>query len=259
MATATSTLAVHKGGRKVSRQELASIEPTLPATRTFKPIPHGELIDTVDYALQLRGFEKTREEFAVSANGAMVFAVMDLALKSLPGVTAALGIHASNNKKLAVKVAVGMRVFCCDNLSLASDGIALKKKHTVGLNLREQMVSAVDTFSGRYLAMETQVEAMQHRELSDQEAKALMFDAFRQQMLAQRFLPAVAKEYFEPKHVEFEPRTAWSLINAFTEVLKTVEPLPAQEANFKISRLLGLTSTAGAPQPLVIDTAAVLV
>jgi hypothetical protein len=33
-------------------------------------------------------------------------------------------------------------------------------------------------------------------------------------------LPRVLKEYREPWHEEFMPRTAWSLYNAFTEVMK---------------------------------------
>jgi hypothetical protein len=30
----------------------------------------------------------------------------------------------------------------------------------------------------------------------------------------------VLKEWRQPSHAEFEPRTAWSLFNAFTETLK---------------------------------------
>jgi hypothetical protein len=35
-----------------------------------------------------------------------------------------------------------------------------------------------------------------------------------------RMIPGVLKEWREPSHQEFSDRTAWSLFNAFTEVLK---------------------------------------
>ena len=38
--------------------------------------------------------------------------------------------------------------------------------------------------------------------------------------IAPSAIPRVLKEYREPWHEEFMPRTAWSLHNAFTEVLK---------------------------------------
>jgi len=239
-----TAIMLKSGSRKVSREELFEIQPTLPATRTFRPIPHRELVTTVDYALDTRGFEKVSEEFAVSNSGALMFGVIDLKMSNLPGVTAAIGIQASNNKSRAVRIVVGMRVFCCTNLALSSDGIALRKKHSAQLNLREQVVQAVDTFQGRYLTFENQVIQMQQRELNDDQAKGLIYDAFNGEMMPQRYLKEVGKHYFTPQHAEFEPRTVWSLHNAFTETIKLLPPMTAHTSNMQISRLLGLTSTA---------------
>jgi len=253
---ADATLIAHAGAEKLSRAEVSLIHPAIQATRTFKPIAHGELLDTLDYALQLRGIETLREEYAVARKGAQLFGVKDLRMSSLSGVTAALGIRAANDRSMSVRVVVGARVFVCDNLSISgSDGIALRKKHTSGLNLQSEMVIAVDTFASRYLVMEKKIGQLQERELSDDRAKALILDAFAAQMVPQRLLPAVVKAYFEPLHEEFKPRTAWSLVNAFTEVFKQLPVISAQESNTKVSRLLGLTSTNA--QSLVLDTVAV--
>jgi len=238
-----ATLAVHAGGEKLTRAELATIRPAIEATRTFRPIPHIELVETLDSVLSLRGIEKTREEFAIAKNGAMVFGVMDLQMTSMPGVTAALGIRAANDRSMSVQIAVGMRIFVCDNMAFSSDGIALRKKHTSGLNLRGEMIGAVDTFEGRYLTMEEQVHKLQEREISDETAKSLMLDSFAQELLPKQYLPEVVKHYFEPQHEEFRPRTMWSLHNAYTEVFKLMAPISAQRSNMAVSRLLGLTST----------------
>ena len=45
-------------------------------------------------------------------------------------------------------------------------------------------------------------------------------------IIAQRMLPEVWREWREPGHEAFQPRTAWSLLNAFTSVLR-----PLQERN----------------------------
>lgn len=173
----------------------------------------------------------------------MMFGVMDLKYSNLDGVTAALGIRAANDKTMSVQVTVGMRVFVCDNMAFSSDGIALRKKHAAGLRLDREMVRAVDIFAGRYLTMEQQVQHAQQRMLTDDQAKAMMFDAFAERLVPQRLLPDVAKHYFEPPHPEFEPRNVWSLHNAFTEAFKQMEAMPAHRANMRVSRILGITGT----------------
>lgn len=244
MSNATATL-ISKGTEKVSRATLSTIQPRLVATQTFRPVPHGELIDTLDKALAYRNIVTANEEFAVSRGGEMMFGVKILEMSNLTGVTAALGIRAANNKSMAIQITIGMQVFVCSNMAFSSNGIALKRKHTSGLNLYEEMVTAVDTFQGRYLTMEQQVGDLQKREITDDEARVLMFTAFDKKMLPLRFLPEVSKNYFTPPHAEFEPRTAWSLHNAFSEVLKQAPPVPAHDSIMRVSKLLGLTSTKG--------------
>ena len=241
--TATATLVTHAGGQKITRAALADIRPTEATTRTFKPVPHIELIETVDFALKSRNIVATREEFAIAKDGAQVFGVMDLEMTNLPGVTAALGIRAANDRSMSIQIAVGMRIFVCDNMAFSADGIALRKKHSFGLDLSKEMCIAVDTFAGRYITMEEQVQKLQTTVISDDQAKALMFDSFRQELLPKQYLSEVAKNYFEPKHEDFAPRTAWSLHNAYTEVFKLMAPMSAQKSNMAVSRLLGLTST----------------
>ncbi|SPE36495.1 hypothetical protein SBA3_2440007 [Candidatus Sulfopaludibacter sp. SbA3] len=41
-----------------------------------------------------------------------------------------------------------------------------------------------------------------------------------------------------PTHPEFEPRTLWSLTNAFTSAFKDLEPLPQFQATAKLAGFL---------------------
>lgn len=42
-------------------------------------------------------------------------------------------------------------------------------------------------------------------------------------------------QYFHPQHDDFRPRTMWSLSNAFTFVLKEIDPVPQYKATGKLA------------------------
>ena len=68
-----------------------------------------------------------------------------------------------------------------------------------------------------------------------------------------RFLPDVSKSYFEPTLKAFEPRTAWSLHNAFTGLAKEMPMstrLPAIQA---VGKLFGMSSDKPAGPLMITD------
>jgi hypothetical protein len=67
-----ATLIAHCGTTKVSREELKMI--SVPeSTRTFKPIPHYEIVDALVEALSFRHIGVVRDEYAVSPDGMRMF------------------------------------------------------------------------------------------------------------------------------------------------------------------------------------------
>ncbi len=44
--------------------------------------------------------------------------------------------------------------------------------------------------------------------------------------------------YFEPKYEDFQPRTIWSLSNAFTSAFKELDPIPQFKATAKLGEFL---------------------
>ena len=44
--------------------------------------------------------------------------------------------------------------------------------------------------------------------------------------------------YFNPQYEEFEPRTMWSLSNAFTSAFKEFDPIPQFKATAKLGEFL---------------------
>jgi hypothetical protein len=63
-----------------------------------------------------------------------------------------------------------------------------------------------------------------------------------------RLIPQVAREWKEPQHELFQPRTAWSLFNAFTAALGTLQQSNPAELARRTMRLSALLTP-----PTVID------
>jgi hypothetical protein len=240
----TSTLS-HAQSQLVTRADLAAIPPP-PATATWKPIPHFDLIYAIDRQLAVRDVRIKREAFALQRQGARLFGVLDLALGETEEFCAALGIRTANDRSMALEIAVGVRVFVCDNMAFSGDLIALRRKHTAKFDLNADISRAVDRYQAHLQVFHGQVLAIQQRPLSDAEAKVTIFEAFRREIIPIRFFPAVAETYFHPapEMTDVQPRTRWGLHNAFTRAIRQMAPAPAFEATHRLGKLFDLRSVA---------------
>ena len=133
-------------------------------------------------------------------------------------------------------------------MAFNGDMVALKRKHTSGLDLRVELHAAIQLYLKHYGNLKREVDVLAARAITDTEAKAAIFDVvFGRKALPLRLGDQVGQEYFNPRHAEFEPRTMWSLHNAFTEVVKQITGRDGQpslslqmEANQAIGRYFGL-------------------
>src|SRR5439155_5486233 len=104
-------------------------------TATWRPIAHGDLITALDQQLMVRGITIRKEQFAIQRGGARLFAVLDLVIDRTEEFCAAMGIRTANDQSMALEIAVGVKVFVCDNLAFSGDLIALRRKHTAKFDL----------------------------------------------------------------------------------------------------------------------------
>src|SRR6266850_8218228 len=98
----------------VTREQLALVE-TPDATRSFKPVPHIELIETLDHVLKLNRITIRKEQFALRRDGLTLFGVLQLQYQDTPDGMAALGLRTSNNRQLSINICAGLSVVVCDN------------------------------------------------------------------------------------------------------------------------------------------------
>jgi hypothetical protein len=139
-------------------------------------------------------------------------------------------------------------VFVCDNLTLSGDLIVLRRKHTKGLSLRDEIKAGVERLLAEYAVLEQGINHLKEQGLQPEEAKAIIYDAFvHQDVLPMRFLPEVGSWYFEPppEAEDCQPRSAWGLHNAFTRVVKGLRsPARRFEAATRIGQVFGLKKQA---------------
>ena len=225
----------------VSREQLMAISPP-PATATWRPIAHGDLISALDRQLLVRGIRIGKETFAIQREGARLFAVLDLTLESSGEFCAAMGIRTANDRSMALEIAVGVRVLVCDNLAFSGDLIALRRKHTVKFDLNADLSRAVDRYQAHLTALQRTIAAAREAPIADEEAKGLIFEAFRYEILPIRYFKQVAETYFNPAAdmTDVQPRTMWGLHNAFTRAVRQMAPAPAFQTTTELGKFFGL-------------------
>src|SRR5688500_1250475 len=233
-----ATLIAHCGTTKVSRDELRTI-PVPETTRTFKPIPHYEIVDALVEALGFRYIAVVRDEYAVSPDGMKMFGVLDLETQ-FDGCRFAIGIRNANDKSMRLGLTSGIRVFVCDNLSFQGEFTPVLAKHSKNFSIVDSLAIGVDRIQRNFDPLRQQVEAWRSRQLTDEDAKLVIYRAFIEGDLSvpRALARDVHRNYFEPAHAESAPRTMSSLSHAFTSALKTLDPTPFFQATAKLGTFL---------------------
>jgi len=233
-----ATLIAHCGTTKVSREELKMI-PVPEGTRTFKPIPHYEIVAGLFEALSFRYIGVVRDEYAVSPDGMRMFGVIDLET-SFDGCRFAIGIRNANDKSMRLGLTSGLRVFICDNLSFQGEFTPVLAKHSKNFSIVDSLAIGVDRIQRNFEPLRQQVDTWRSRQMTDDQAKLVIYRAFIEgDLRVPRTLARdVHRSYFDPTHSDFAPRTMWSLSNAFTAALKSLDPIPFFQATAKLGTFL---------------------
>src|SRR2546426_1367601 len=88
-------------------------------------------------------------------------------------------------------------------------------KHTSRLDLTDLLSVGVDKMQRNFEPLKQQINEWQTREISADQAKVIIYEAFVEQRFPTRLMPAVHQHYFQPSYEAFNPLTLWSLSNAF--------------------------------------------
>jgi len=96
----------------------------------FKPVPHIELIETLERVLRLNQITIRKSSLLCAGMGQPSSEFCNSRIKIRQMVMAALGLRTSNNRTMSIQLCAGLSVFVCDNMVFRGDLIALNRKHT---------------------------------------------------------------------------------------------------------------------------------
>ena len=130
-------------------------------------------------------------------------------------------VRNSHDKTFPVGLVAGAAVFVCDNLSFSGE-VRLTRKHTVHLqrDLPQLVARGVGQLIQLWSHQGQRIDANKNHRMRDKAAHDLVIRAVDVGACTNRMIPVVIKEWREPTYPAFGDRTAWSLFNAFTEILK---------------------------------------
>jgi len=207
----------------VEPEELKAI-PTPEPTRTWRPISHHRLQHEVKDSLRAQGFTLISEDHAVTHDGARYFAVMRVThgyMSEAGDYVRALGIRSSLDKSIAVGLCFGSQVICCSNLSFGGD-FTLFRRHSKYLlrDLPEMVDRAIGSSLIAWDDEDRRIESYRNAKLGDTQMHDLAVRSMDAGIICGSAIPKLLKEWREPQHEEFRPRTVWSAFNAYTEVFK---------------------------------------
>ena len=214
-------LVLHCGASHVELDEVRAVA-TPRHTQSWCPIPHAELISTVQRTLASTNLRIGAQVHSLSHEGQRYFGLMEVhAQKSSDDYCWVLGLRNSHDKTFPAGIVAGAAVLVCDNLSFSGE-IKFARKHTrfIVRDLPQLVSRSIGLLLAKWHDQDKRIAAYKEAEITDIEAHDLVIRATDVGVCSNRLIPPVLHEWREPRHDAFEGRNVWSLFNAFTESLK---------------------------------------
>lgn len=233
------SMMLHCGANAATMEEVEHVVTPSP-TDTWHPIPHHLLIQRTVAALTETGWNIKKAEFGLWGDeGEMMFALMNLTNgHQHDDYGVSIGLRNSHNKRFCAGLAMGSNVFICDNLAFSAE-VVFARKHTsrIMADLERLVFETVGKMAEAKRLQDERIAAYKLVAFTNAVVHDILIRSVDAKVMANSYIAKVLQEWREPRHEAFEPRTAWSLFNSFTEVFKAIHPL---DLGPRTTRLYGL-------------------
>lgn len=212
-------LILHAGGKETAKEAIFEVLPPEP-TKSWQPLRHRDLIQQFEVAMAAAGLETVQETHALARDGLRYFGLYRVADQSRE-YAPVIGLRNSNDRRFPASIVVGNGVFVCDNLAFSGE-VKLSRRHTtfIARDMPAVVTAAVARFCEKRISQEARIIRYKNTGISNTEAHDIIIKALDTRAISACMVPHVLKQWRTPNHPEFRDRNAWSLFNAFTEVLK---------------------------------------
>lgn len=193
----------------------------------WKGLPHYELVSGIQDEISDHGWDIEGVRLSVGNDGADLLGAFDVSFPDRPcvdGQTYSLGFTSSNARKRKLRFFAGSRVEICSN-GMVSGEVLLEHRHVRNLDLYTSLSDVADQFYERSGQLKSDVKRLRSMGLSARHSDQLLMATGRAEIMPWSRLGMVVKEYDNPTFSEFRERNAWSLMNAFTYIVKQNSPV----------------------------------
>jgi len=214
-------LILHCGAQAATFEEVERVQTPKP-TLSWMPLAHASLVELVSDTLETAGLRVVNSAHSLNKEGNRYFGLLQVSgQQNHPDYSWVLGLRNSHDKSFPAGIVAGASVFVCDNLSFSGE-VVIARKHTTYIlrDLPRLTADAVGKLMQTWHHQDRRIEAYQAKRLNAAQAHDLLIRSVDFGACCNQMVPKVLAEWRQPSHVEFRKRTAWSLFNAYTEVLK---------------------------------------
>lgn len=193
----------------------------------WEGIKHGELVAGLQKQCRSRRWKITDSQYHLSRDKFDIcgaFALLIPRVRKLRGVRYEMGFVHSNARRKALKIVVGGSVTVCSN-GLVAGEIVMHHRHEKCLDWEEKLPVAFDAFKQRVVEMQQDMETLKKDEISKEHIEHTLMETGRRKILPWSRIGTVDVLMNDPQHHAMHGEdTSWSLLNAFTQVVKRQNP-----------------------------------
>lgn len=227
-------LMLHAGAHAITRDALAALPIPQPKGPRHVVRPFIEDVELISNFLDRAGFAIKEEAFGVKTDNnnlpSQFFGAIEIRSKALEGeylpaepFALTVGVRGSYDQTLPRGLAVGSRVFVCDNLAFSGE-VSVYAKQTTHIasrigGLLEAAVAEVPVLAAHQAR---RFDAYRNYSLTKVKGDAALIECVRLGILNPSDIGKAIKEWDEPSHPEHaaDGKTVWTLFNAVTEAIK---------------------------------------
>ncbi|MGI4835105.1 MAG: DUF932 domain-containing protein [Janthinobacterium lividum] len=190
------------------------------STRTYSPLSHADLINSVKEQLDKRGLTVKDERYSENRKGQQMFGHM-----TVEGYNGdqdmCLGFRNSYDKSMQVGVVGGSRVIVCSNMMFAGDFKALQMHQgNVVQELNTMLGKEADRLEDHYRKLQQDSDKMREVQVNPRLIHEILGELFySESVVSEAQLRIIRGELKE--QTNFGDGTLWDIYNHTTEALKT--------------------------------------
>ena len=238
---------LHCGGQHATFEDVALVE-VPPATTTYRPVPHADLIRLLeDRVTKETGLIKPNKAFGLNKEGKQLFGTLTYDMGTTEGPVVdlsafdngldieqarsnygfSIGFRNSYDKSMSLGIAVGATLFVCDNLALHGSWLTIMRKHTQNVwdDVVPMAMTRIASSVGGWVEMVRFMEGMKQRSVTTDEGYRHIGLGLGRGVLTANGAGVALKEWRHMARREEHPfhdhaNTSFGLYQSFTEGLK---------------------------------------